>query len=128
MFDGLFQSIPPTVAVGLLVLIICLNTFFALGKIAYDYFTKKQDHHRMAKIEEQLKNMTVTDSDTHRQVQVVIAHYESEMRFRKMLEDRVSKLENKVHGNGKPSLNTQLGVIKAELDIIKNEIDKLRRP
>lgn len=126
MFDGLFELIPPAAAVGILVLLVCIQFAWGIGKMIYAYFTQKHEDEKLQQIENKIDRAATEGFETNTQVKIILAHYESEQRFRQELERRVHELESKINGNGKPSLSAQLDVVISELHTVKQEVEKLR--
>ena len=147
MFDSLLDQIPATVAVGLLVFMVCCNFFFALGKFIINYITKRNEQDNMSRIEQKVdrfsedlkqelkdinkESMSRVDeiekvaNDAANQVAVMVAHYESELRFREMLEKKVNSIEKQLQGNGKPSISTEIELLKQKLDTLSDDVKSI---
>lgn len=140
MIETLIEQIPDSVAMVLLVIVILFNFFIVVGKGIYFYFQKKEEKGAIDSLEKKVDEMKKeikemndkamdrvsdiekTANDATAQIGIICAHYESEVKFRKMLEDKVVNIEKKLDGNGKPSLITEIELLKQKIDTISNQI------
>lgn len=149
MFESLIDQIPSTVAIGLLVFMVCYNFFFGLGRLIYMYITKNDEktiidklETKVEKISEDLKKelkelnreamnkveeIEKTSNDASNQVAIMLAHYESEVRFRQMLENKVNSIEKQLQGNGKPSISTEIELLKQKLDVVSEDLKSINK-
>lgn len=143
MFDTLLEQIPASFAIVVLVLMVSFNFFFGIIRLIYLYFTKKNETTLAEQMEEKVDdlvtemkelnksamdrvdNIEKTANEATAQIGIILAHYESEVKFRKMLEDQVNAISKKIDGNGKHSMDTEIELLKQKLESIEAEVKKL---
>ena len=67
-----------------------------------------------------LKEINNKATDTKEQLAVLTAHYESEERFKKITEEKITKLEKILIGNGSQSLSTKIDLMKKDIENLQN--------
>jgi len=143
MFESLLEQIPASVAIVLLVLMVSFNFFFGVIRLIYTYFTKKNEITLAEQMEEKVDglvaemkdlnkaamervdNIEKTANDATAQIGIILAHYDSEVKFRKMLENQVNDLSKKIDGNGRSSMITEIELLKQKLEVIEAEVRKI---
>lgn len=143
MLEDLINQIPAIWAVAIIVFVVCCNFFFSLGRLLYQLFIKKNEKAYIDSLEGKISEVSTllkeanqramdkvdeiekVANDATNQINLVIAHYESEVRFRKMLEDKVNNIEKQLQGNGKPSIETEIQLLKQKLDIVVDKIQSM---
>ena len=143
MFQDLLNQVPATLAIGILVFFVCCNFFFSLGKMLYQLYIKKNEKENIDDLKDEIKEIVdlvkeanketmtkVTEiekayNDANNQISLIIAHYESEVRFRKLLEDKVNNIEDQLQGVGKPSIETEIQLLKQKMDTISEQLSKI---
>jgi len=143
MFESLLEQIPASVAIVLLVLMVSFNFFFGVIRLIYTYFTKKNEITLAEQMEEKVDdlvtemkdlnkaamervdNIEKTANDATAQIGIILAHYDSEVKFRKMLENQVNDLSKKIDGNGRSSMITEIELLKQKLEVIEAEVKKI---
>jgi len=143
MFDSLLEQIPASFAIVLLILMVSFNFFFGIIRLIYLYFTKKNETTLAEQMEEKLDglvtemkdlnkaamervdNIEKTANEATAQIGIILAHYDSEVKFRKMLEDQVNNLSKKIDGNGDSSMITEIALLKQKLEVIESEVKKI---
>lgn len=143
MFDSLLEQIPVSLAVAFLVLMVSFNFFFGVIRLIYLYYSKKGEQNLTNildnKIDSLTKELKSVNKNTMKhideiekstnnatsQIGVILAHYESEVKFRKMLEDKVNNIEKKIAGNGNHSMETEIQLLKQKVDSMSHKIEIL---
>jgi len=74
---------------------------------------------------ERVDNIEKTANDATAQIGIILAHYDSEVKFRKMLENQVNDLSKKIDGNGRSSMITEIELLKQKLEVIEAEVRKI---
>ena len=130
MFDSLLEQIPASFAIVLLILMVSFNFFFGLIRLIYLYYSKKEERSLVDEIKEMNKiamdrigDIEKTANDATAQIAVMLAHYDSEVKFRNMLEDKVNTIEKKIDGNGHNSMETEIQLIKQKLELMSEQKD-----
>lgn len=130
MFDSLLEQIPASFAIVLLILMVSFNFFFGLIRLIYLYYAKKEERSLVDEIKEMNKiamdridDIEKTANDATAQIAVMLAHYDSEVKFRNMLEDKVNTIEKKIDGNGNNSMETEIQLIKQKLELMSEQKD-----
>jgi len=67
-----------------------------------------------------LKEIDNKATDTKEQLAVLTAHYESEERFKKITEEKITKVEKILLGNGSQSLSTKIDLMKKDIENLQN--------
>ena len=67
-----------------------------------------------------LKEIHNKATDTKEQLAVLTAHYESEERFKKITEEKTTRLEKILIGNGSQSLSTKIDLMKKDIENLQN--------
>lgn len=140
MFDSLLEQIPASFAIILLILMVSLNFSLGIIRLIYLYYEEKAERTFSEQLEEKVDDITKelkemsksaidrvtqvdkTASDAKTQIEVIIAHYDSEVKFRKMLEDKVNNIEKQLQGNGKPSISTEIELLKQKVEDVQEDI------
>jgi len=122
---------------------VSFNFFFGIIRLVYLYYSKKTEQNMVYHLEEKVKDLTDELKELHKeaiskidiaegignettaQIGIIVAHYESEVKFRKMLEDKVNSIEKRIIGNGKAGIDTEITLLKHKVDMLREEIKKL---
>ena len=76
--------------------------------------------YQIGEIKTFLKEIDNKATDTKEQLAVLTAHYESEERFKKITEEKITKVEKILLGNGSQSLSTKIDLMKKDIENLQN--------